>query len=92
MGAESGTWAAFGQWLIANPEKMALFLVVITGAWRWIKEIIHAAKDDAQQETFSEILMRENRELRAELREERRKRSNGNGNANDRGDDRESPR
>ena len=94
MADDLGKWTGSIQWLVSNPEKIALILVILAGAWRWIKELIRSAKDDENHETFTEILMRENKELRMELREERRKKNNSanNGNINDRGNDRESPR
>lgn len=59
-----------------NPEKSALVVVVLAGAWRWIRELIREARGDAQEETLMEILLRENKEQREEnriLREELRK-------------------
>lgn len=102
MADEATNWAGLAQWALSNPEKIALGLVIVAGAWRWIREVLREAKEDATHETFTEILMRENKELRAELRELRRRNggSSGsgsgsgpsNGNLNDRGNDRESPR
>jgi len=77
-------WVGLAQWIISNPEKLALGLVVVTGAWRWIREIWHETKEGAAHETFTDSLlrergelMRENKELRAELRELRKKNGNG---------------
>jgi hypothetical protein len=61
------------QWLLSNPEKGALFLVLLAGAWTWIKELRGKAKTDDAKEDFLDTLIRENKELRGELREERRK-------------------
>lgn len=66
-------WAALLQWLLSNPEKGALFLVILAGAWRWLHELRRDAVQDQNHESFTEMLLRENRELRAELRELRRK-------------------
>lgn len=78
---EVGHWTALLQWVLGNPEKGALFLVILAGAWRWLRELRRDVVDDQQHESFTEMLMRENKELRAELREERRK--NGNENPED---------
>lgn len=51
-----------------HPEKSALSVVVLAGAWRWLRELIREWRGDAQEETLMETLLRENRELRAELR------------------------
>ncbi|KAB2929853.1 MAG: hypothetical protein F9K25_10160 [Candidatus Contendobacter sp.] len=72
-------WAALLQWALSNPEKGALFLVLVAGAWRWIRELRKEVKEDGQHETFTEILLRENKELRAELRDLRKKNGNGSG-------------
>lgn len=74
-------WAALLQWILGNPEKVALFLVILAGAWRWLRELRHDVVDDQRHETFTEMLLRENKELRAELRELRKKNGNGNGNS-----------
>lgn len=70
---DAATWAGLLQWLLSNPEKGALFLVLLAGAWRWIKELRVEAKFDDTKESFLDTVIRENKELRAELREERRK-------------------
>lgn len=65
-----------------NPEKSALVVVVLAGAWRWIRELIREARGDAQEETLMEILLRENKEQREEnriLREELRKKEREEG-------------
>ena len=80
MTDEIGHWAALLQWILGNPEKGALFLVILAGAWRWLRELRRDVVDDQQHESFTELLMRENKELRAELRELRKKNGNGNGN------------
>lgn len=66
MSAETGDWLALMHWAIQNPEKGALALVLLAGAWRWVRELRKDWKDDAHQETFTEVLMKENKELRAE--------------------------
>ncbi len=80
MTDEVGHWAALLQWVLGNPEKGALFLVILAGAWRWLRELRRDVVDDQYHETFAELLLRENKELRAELRELRKKNGNGNGN------------
>lgn len=73
MNDEIGHWASLLQWLIANPEKGALFLVLLAGAWRWIRDLRKEVKEDHHHESFTEMLMRENKELRDELKYERHK-------------------
>lgn len=73
MGDDSSNWAALLQWALSNPEKGALFLVVMAGAWRWIRELRKEVAEDRQHDSFTEILLRENKELRAELKELRRR-------------------
>lgn len=68
MGDNAGNWIGFMQWIMNNPEKGALFLVLLAGAWRWLLELRKAGKEDAQHESFTELLLRENKELRTELR------------------------
>lgn len=77
MADDAGSWAALAQWVLSNPEKGALFLVVLAGAWRWLRELRNSARDDGDRETLMETLIRENRELRSELREERRRKRRG---------------
>lgn len=72
MADDAGSWVAFAQWILSNPEKSALFLVLLAGAWRWLLELRKAGKEDAQHESFTDLLLRENKELRAELREAHR--------------------
>lgn len=70
MGDES----VFIAWLrafITNPEKAALLLVIVVGAWRWIREMIRELRGAEREETLMEMLIRENRELREELRKDR---------------------
>ena len=69
MSAETGDWFALLHWAIQNPEKGALALVLLAGAWRWVRELRKDWKEDAHQETFTEVLMKENKELRAENKE-----------------------
>lgn len=52
--------------LVSNPEKGALLLVVITGAWRWIRELFREHKEDGLHDVFMDRLLREDSELRAE--------------------------
>lgn len=70
MGDES----VFIAWLrafLTNPEKAALLLVIVVGAWRWIREMIRELRGAEREETMMEMLIRENRELREELRKDR---------------------
>lgn len=61
------------QWILGNPEKVALFLVLLAGAWRWLKELRSVDRSEDAKESFMESIMQENRKLREELREERKK-------------------
>lgn len=80
MEGDTGSWAGLLRWVLSNPEKCALFLVLIAGAWRWIRELKSEAKTEDTKESFMDMLIRENREktlenkeLRSELRRSRRK-------------------
>jgi len=69
-----GDESFFLEWLrafLTNPEKAALLLVIVVGAWRWIREIIRELRGAEREETMLELLIRENRELRDELRKDR---------------------
>ena len=84
MTDDTGHWAALLQWVLGNPEKSALFLVLLAGAWRWLRELRREVTEDQQHETFAEMLMRENKELRRENKEQRQellelRRRNGHG-------------
>lgn len=69
MSSETGEWITLLQWAIGNPEKGALALVLVMGAWKWIRELRKELKEDQQHESFTETLLRENKELRAENKE-----------------------
>lgn len=69
MSTEVTDWVGFLQWAISNPEKGALALVLLAGAWRWLREFRKEMKGDAQQDNFTETLLKENKELRIENRE-----------------------
>ena len=92
MDDEPGTWFGWLRWLLSNPEKGALGLVLLAGAWRWLQDLRKEGRDDHQHESFTEMLIRENRELRHENKElvhelrEMRK-SNGNSQRNLKADD-----
>jgi flagellar biosynthesis/type III secretory pathway M-ring protein FliF/YscJ len=69
-----GDESFFLEWIrafLTNPEKAALLLVIVVGAWRWIREIIRELRGAEREETMLELLIRENRELREELRKDR---------------------
>lgn len=68
---DADAWSHLALTLLSSPEKMALGLVVAVGAWRWIRELIREARGAQHEETLVEMLLRENRELRAELRKQR---------------------
>lgn len=66
-------WLSVVRWVLGNPEKFALFLVVLAGAWRWLRELWHGDKIEHDRESFVDSLIRENRQLRDELRDERKR-------------------
>lgn len=74
------SWSELIKIVLAHPEKGALLLVLLAGAWRWLRELRHAEKEDTAKESYLDALVKENRLLREELREERRRaRRTGNG-------------
>lgn len=93
MSTETGDWFALLHWAVQNPEKGALAMVLVAGAWRWVRELRKDWKDDTHQETFTEVLIKENKELRAENKElvhelrEARSQRNVNSQANPKQDD-----
>ncbi len=87
MADDSSNWAGLLQWVLGKPEKGALFLVVLAGAWRWIKELMSESKTEGAKESFMDTLIRENKELRSELRSERRKVRRRSAERDDDGDD-----
>lgn len=71
------------QWIGNNPEKGALVMVILAGVWQYIREFRNSLKADENRESFTDTLIRENKELlkenkdlRAELREGRWKQIN----------------
>lgn len=69
MSAEPNEWIVLLQWAISNPEKGALALVLVMGAWKWVRELRREMKEDQHHESFTEVLLKENKELRAENKE-----------------------
>lgn len=69
MADNAPSWSELLAAVFAYPEKGALLLVLIAGAWRWIRELWRETKDDSHHESLIETLMEENRKLREELRE-----------------------
>lgn len=67
------SWSELIKIVLAHPEKGALLLVLLAGAWRWLRELRHADKEDTAKESYLDALVKENRLLREELREERRR-------------------
>ncbi len=67
----ASSWSELLAAIFSNPEKGALFLVLLAGAWRWIRELWREGKDDEHHESLVETLMEENRRLREELRKEK---------------------
>lgn len=80
---DDSSWTSIVVNILSRPEKVALGLVVLVGAWRWIRELIREARGIAQEESLIETLLRErkesqseNRALREELRELRKEHHN----------------
>ena len=67
MADNASTWSELLSAIISNPEKGALLLVLLAGAWRWIRELWREGKEDSHHESLVETLMEENRKLREEL-------------------------
>lgn len=68
MADNAPAWSELLAAILSNPEKGALLLVLLAGAWRWIRELWRETKDDSHHESLVETLMEENRKLREELR------------------------
>lgn len=84
MADDPSTWARILQAIFDNPEKGALLLVILVGAWRYIRELRSDAKAEDAHESFTDILLEENRKLREELLAEReRSRRNRAGESNE---------
>ena len=60
---DTSSWTSFIQWLFTNPEKAALFMVLITGAFRWIKELKKEIKEDHRQDNIFDLMFKENKDL-----------------------------
>lgn len=54
------------EMLMDNPEKGALLLVILTGAWRWIRELFREKTEDDQHNVFVERILKDDWQLRAE--------------------------
>lgn len=65
------SWTELLTAIVSYPEKGALLLVLLAGAWRWLRELWRESKDDTTHESLIDMLMKENRELREELRKAR---------------------
>lgn len=49
MADDAGSWAGLLQWVLSNPEKGALFLVLMAGAWTWIKDLRSELRDERRR-------------------------------------------
>lgn len=67
MADNASNWPELLAAIFNNPEKGALLLVLMAGAWRWIRELWRESKEDTHHESLVETLMEENRKLREEL-------------------------
>lgn len=52
--------------ILEHPEKGALFLVILAGAWRWLRELFREHKEDEQHDIFIDRLLKDDKTLRAE--------------------------
>ncbi len=71
MADNASSWSDLLSAILSHPEKGALLLVLLAGAWRWIRELWRETKDDSRHESLVETLMEENRRLREELRKDK---------------------
>ncbi len=72
---DDSLWTAIIVHILSHPDKVALCIVIMVGAWRWIRELIREARGIAQEESLIETLLRERKESQLEnraLREELR--------------------
>ena len=61
------------RWIFDHPEKGAMFIVLMAGGWRILREILKDVRGiPSDQERTVERLTRENRDLREELTRQRR--------------------
>lgn len=71
--ADDGGLGSVLQLIATHPEKGALLLVVLAGAWRWIRELFRENKDDSRHDTVMDRLLKNDamlREENASLRDE----------------------
>lgn len=68
--ADTDVWPAWRiiEWVLGAPEKAALGMVVLAGAAQWWREWRARGRGDRDSEDLIELLLNENRELRAENR------------------------
>lgn len=52
--------------ILEHPEKGALLLVILAGAWRWLRELFREHKADEQHDTLIERMLKDDQILRAE--------------------------
>lgn len=83
-------WSELISTLLNHPEKGALLLVILAGAWRWLRELWRTSKDESHHESLIETLLQENKDLREELRQERKERMTYSHHERDHGDDHQS--
>lgn len=64
--ADDSKWTETLLAILDHPEKGALFLVIIAGAWRWIRELFREHKEDEHYDSLLERTLKEGHELREE--------------------------
>lgn len=73
--ADERSWTEAFLAVLDHPEKGALFLVILVGAWRWLRELWRERKEDDQHDTLLDRMFADDRALREEndrLRKENR--------------------
>lgn len=70
--ADESKWVEALTALMEHPEKGALILVLLAGAWRWLRELFREHKDDEHHDIWMERLLRDDHGLRAENAQLRR--------------------
>lgn len=66
MADDGISWLGLLQWIGNHPEKGALGFVILAGVWQYIREFRNGLKADGNRESFTDTLIRENKELREE--------------------------
>ena len=62
--ADEPKWLEALLSILDHPEKGALFLVILAGAWRWLRELFREHREDAQHDSVLDNLLKECHDLR----------------------------